>query len=948
MRKIRQILSIIICLILLCSIPVSAKSVQSTPYLGYEFNEKNQSIPAPVGYTIKNISYDYDMKFAESFGSAGYITFDGTDAENLYLVINTGSKILKADTKLNIIADYAVATGDNTKSVVLNNNNGYIFVPAGSGIDVYNTNGKYVKRIAVPASKVIRVGDDFENFVYALSGSTLTILDGEGNTVETVDLGYNAFDICYSSTAAAVYLLTSGAVVDYTNGETYPIAAAVSPASSLVTDGSGSVFYVLTNGVVQKVDISEESVTAMNPGKAAIGIGFNADSDNLMIMFSDAEMNVDVYNSNGFVKNVKGYNFRMNEPSDILYNKETGFMYIMDGGNGRIIKTDKECTTVLDIYESFINGENQKINFIDASGLWINKEKLYIADTEGERVIVARFDGSVIKIITMPDSLKELNVPFKASKILTDRNDRIYVIADSINMGALVFNSNYEYENFFGSNTVQTTANAILNYIKRKFLNKEQQKAMENITPISLANFDIDKDGFIYIVTETRQLFWNTKFDDMLRKVNYISKDILGNSEEELMFGDVETTREHIATNTSFNDIDIAEGGWINAVDYIRGKVFQYSPEGQFVTSFGGAGSQYGYLSHASAIESVGELIYVIDSHSAAINIYEPTEYVTALHDAFNHMDSADVELAVSKWDKVLDINSNNVYAYYGRGVAYENAGEYEKAMENFKMANAKPQYSKAYKECRKDFVDQNLWWIVLVIVGAIVGLVYLVKWLAKMFVTPEDSAYSKMESKYGMPIYALLHPADGFAQFRTRGIYSMRVSAGIVIAFFVIKVIEFFATGFIFNSNKPVDYDLVATIGGTILIFVLFIIGNLAIASFLDGKGKLKHIIAVTAYAMIPMLVSMLVNIALSNMLSLDEQIFMSIISVVGYVWSGLVLIMGMITIHEYGFIKTLVSLVLTVFAMVVFAVLVVLLLTLLGEAYTFIETVIYEISLR
>lgn len=948
MRKIRQILSIILCLILLCSIPVSAKSVQSTPYLGYEFNEKNQSIPAPVGYTIKNIAYDYDMKFAEAFGPAGAISFDGTDPENPYLVINTGSKVLKADTKLNIVTDYDVATGNNTKGVVLNNTNGYIFVAMGSGIDVYNTNGKYVKRIAVPATKIIRVGDDIESFVYALSGSTLTILDGEGATVESVNLGYNVYDMFYSTTAAAVYLLTPGAVVDYTNGENYPIAAAVSPASSFVTDGSGSLFYVLTNGTVQKVDLYEESTTALSLGKPVISIGFNADNDGLMVLYGDAEMNVDIYNSDGFVKNVKGYNFKMNAPADILYNEESKLLYIMDGGNGRIIKTDIECKTVLDIYESFIYGENEKINFIGAQGLWINKDKLYIADTEGERVIVARFDGSVIKVVNMPESLKELNTPFKATKILTDRNDRMYVIADSINMGALVFNSNYEYENFFGSNTVKTTAEAILNYIRRKFLNKEQQKAMESITPVSLANFDIDEDGFIYVVTETEQLFWNTKFDTMLRKVNYISKDILGNEDEELMFGDVETTREHFATNTSFCDIDIAEGGWINAIDYIRGKVFQYSPEGQFVTSFGGIGDQYGYISDASAIESVGELIYVVDAHKASINIYEPTEYVAALHDAFNYMDSADVELAVSKWDKVLDINSNNVYAYYGRGVAYENAGEYEKAMENFKMANAKPQYSKAYKECRKDFVDQNLWWIVLLIIGAVVGLVYLFKWLGKMFEAPEGSAYSKMESKYGMPIYALLHPADGFAQFRTREIYSMRVSVGIVLAFFVITVIKFFATGFIFNTNKPVDYDLIATIGGTILIFVLFIIGNLAIASFLDGKGKLKHIIAVTAYAMIPMLASMLINIVLSNMLSLDEQIFMGIISAVGYVWSGLVLIMGMITIHEYGFVKTLASLVLTVFAMIVFAVLVVLLLTLLGEAYTFIKTVIYEISLR
>lgn len=948
MRKLKSIISIIICLILLCSIPVSAKSVQSTPYLGYEFNEKNQSIPAPVGYTIKNISYDYDMKLAESFAAAGNIVYDGTDAQKPYFAINTGNKILKADVNFNVIADYSVPAMANGTSFVFNNTNGYIYIARGNGIDVYNSNSQYIKRINVAASKVVRVGDDFENFIYAINGTSITVLDAEGNIQENINLGYNAIDVVYSPTASAVYILTTGAVVDYTNGETYPISASVNASSKLATDGSGSLFYILTNGAVQKIDTFEEATTTLSLRGAASEIEYNTDKDQLCIVYASASLDMDIYGSDGFVKKLQGYQFNMSSPSDILYDEAAQVMYIMDGGNSRIIKTNLECTTVLDIYESFIVNKNEKLDFTDAQGLWVLDGKVFIADTEGERVIVGDFNGNVEKIITMPENLKELNTPFKASKILTDRNGRIYIIAESINMGALVFNADYEYENFFGSNTVQTTADAIMNYIKRKFMNKEQQSAMENITPVSLANFDIDEDGFIYVVTETEQLFWNTKFENMIRKVNYISKDILGNSEEELMFGDVETTREHFATNTSFCDIDVAEGGWINAVDYIRGKVFQYSPEGQFVTSFGGIGDQYGYVDDAAAIESVGELIYIVDAHNASINIYEPTEYVAALHDAFKHMDSADVELAVSKWDKVLDLNSNNVYAYYGKGVAYENAGEYEAAMENFKMANAKAQYSKAYKETRKDFVDANLLWIVLVIVAVLAAVVLLVKKLAKMFVTPEGSAYSPMESKYGMPIYALLHPADGFAQFRTRGVYSMRVSVGIVIAFFVIRVIEFFGTGFIFNSNKPVDYDLIATIGGTILIFILFIIGNLAIASFLDGKGKLKHIIAVTAYAMIPMLLAMLINIGLSNVLSLDEEIFMGIISVVGYLWSALVLIMGMITIHEYGFVKCLISLVLTVFAMVVFAVLVVLLLTLLGEAYTFIETVIYEISLR
>ena len=166
--------------------------------------------------------------------------------------------------------------------------------------------------------------------------------------------------------------------------------------------------------------------------------------------------------------------------------------------------------------------------------------------------------------------------------------------------------------------------------------------------------------------------------------------------------------------------------------------------------------------------------------------------------------------------------------------------------------------------------------------------------------------------------------------------------------SFFFIRILEFFKTGFIFNENKPVNYSLFSTLVGTLLIYILFVVSNLAIASFLDGKGTFRHILAMTSYSMIPFLTAVLINIGLSNILALDEKVFMSIILFIGALWSLMLIIVGSIQVHEYSFSKALISLLLTVVGMLILAVIGVLLFSLVQELFNFLKAVVYELSLR
>ena len=115
-----------------------------------------------------------------------------------------------------------------------------------------------------------------------------------------------------------------------------------------------------------------------------------------------------------------------------------------------------------------------------------------------------------------------------------------------------------------------------------------------------------------------------------------------------------------------------------------------------------------------------------------------------------------------------------------------------------------------------------------------------------------------------------------------------------------------------------------------------------------MDGNGKMKEIASVTAYALIPYIGSLLINTVLSNFLTIDEAMIMSIISIIGIVWTAMILIVGLSQVHQYYIGKTVVTVLLSVFAMIIIAVLLFLLFSLVQQVLYFFTAIVEELRLR
>ena len=590
----------------------------------------------------------------------------------------------------------------------------------------------------------------------------------------------------------------------------------------------------------------------------------------------------------------------------------------------------------------------------EAEGFTIGTDgRIYIADTKGMRIAIFKLSETdsqkatlINEIIPDPEEThQDGDLPFDVCKLIVDNRHNLYAIARSNNMGAFVFNSEGEYLRFFGGNEVEKTGEVVMKYLLRPFLTQEQLEGMTTSTPINIASFDVDEEGFVYTCTTVAS---TTEVPEgVIRKLNYLGKNILDST---IIFGDLEWDRKSQSETrvTNFIDLDVDEKGFINMLDTNRGKVFQYTERGELVAVFGSYGDQVGTFAKPVAVESIGDAVLVVDANKRLIQVFEPTAYGTQYREALSRLEDEDYEGSLKIWNSLLESNSNNAHAYYGVGHVYDMMGEYGKAMEYFKLAGDRDSYSDAFQEYRNDLIKDLFIPVVCVVIALFIGLKVLKRVRSKKEKVRSTSAYSKLESKYTFPLYTLFHPADGFQQLKPRKIGSWRVVSILLVALFITFTLEFFATGFIFNLNRLGDYSLPIMVLKTIGIAALFIIANWAVCTLFNGNGNLKEIACVTAYSLVPFIGAMLINVVASNFLTASEGAIMSIILVVGILWSVLLLLSGLAAIHEYTMTQSLFSTIATIIGMAVIVFLMIMFFSLMQQTASFVQSIVEELINR
>ena len=207
---------------------------------------------------------------------------------------------------------------------------------------------------------------------------------------------------------------------------------------------------------------------------------------------------------------------------------------------------------------------------------------------------------------------------------------------------------------------------------------------------------------------------------------------------------------------------------------------------------------------------------------------------------------------------------------------------------------------------------------------------------------------FKKYKESLRYSLYVITHPFDGFWDLSREHKGTLAAANTFLILFLLVRVLKLLCTSFQF-INAPVQHiNVFEEMGSLLLPFLILCLANWAMTTLFDGKGRFKDIYIAMCYVLVPYILIQSVMILVSNMITFDEGSFYSVILSISVIWCVFLAFVGLMQVHEYGPGKTLVFLVVTVVGACVIIFLILVLLSLLSDAFGFFVSFYREAAYR
>ena len=619
-------------------------------------------------------------------------------------------------------------------------------------------------------------------------------------------------------------------------------------------------------------------------------------------------------------------------------------VYLADPGNNRILILDPYLQYKSAI-QTFVNEEGIRDKLAEPNGVFVTAEKIFVADTNNSRIVVFDRNGSFLYQLREPQStVFPTGSIYKPIAIAVDNAERIYVVSSTTYMGVIVLDSQGEFQNFIGSQTVSVSA---LELMWRSFMSAKQRALTKKNVSTEYNNITIDEDGFVYVTTSSikeESQYTSIKGDTTyapVKKLNASGTDVMTHNGFFGPYGEVATKAIGRSTNETgvSRVVDAAvgpEGTW-SLIDDKRSRVYTYDDSGNLLFAFGAKGQMLGNLSTVSGITYQDSKILLLDKSDASITVFNRTEYGDVLISALQHNNDRQYDLAVSDWETILQYNNNFDTAYIGIGQSYFRSGNWSKAMEYFSFAADTDNYNNAFKMWRQEWISKYALVIPVVIIVFFVLLAKYFKWAGKVNKAATlKRGWRTYKEELLYSAHLIFHPFDGFWDLKHENRGSVRGA----LTFIGLTIVSF--------CFKYAGINVFFEIIGVMLPIMLFVTANWCLTTLFEGEGSFKDIFVATGYAVAPLPFMTILSTALANVLTAEESGILTMINNIAYVWVGILLFFGVMITHDYQLGKNILTIIGTIVGMIVIVFLVALFATLIGKIISFISNIITELSFR
>jgi len=203
-------------------------------------------------------------------------------------------------------------------------------------------------------------------------------------------------------------------------------------------------------------------------------------------------------------------------------------------------------------------------------------------------------------------------------------------------------------------------------------------------------------------------------------------------------------------------------------------------------------------------------------------------------------------------------------------------------------------------------------------------------------------------KEKWSYMFYTITHPMDGYYWIRHRDFGSVPLAILMVILFSFSFTANRLMASFVVNDLDPRGVDLLFELLGVLSFYLLLCVSNWSITCLMNGEGRLKDIAIAIGYGTVPMTLVMVLSTIISQVIADDEQAFYGILIGVGIAYGVIMMLVGIMQVHNYTLGKTLLTLLLTFVAALIIVFLLLLLSNLLGMVYNFFHSIYTELIFR
>ena len=201
---------------------------------------------------------------------------------------------------------------------------------------------------------------------------------------------------------------------------------------------------------------------------------------------------------------------------------------------------------------------------------------------------------------------------------------------------------------------------------------------------------------------------------------------------------------------------------------------------------------------------------------------------------------------------------------------------------------------------------------------------------------------------KWSYMLYTISHPMDGYYWIRHAERGSVPLAILMVVLFSVCFTANRLLASFVVNDINPRAVDILYELGGVLAFYLLLCVSNWCITCLMNGEGRMKDITVAVGYVTVPITFVLILSTIISQFIADDEQAFYTLLLVVGIAYGVIMILIGIMQVHNYTLGKTLITLFLTFVALLIIVFLILLLTNLLGMVYNFFRSIYTEIIFR